>query len=77
VLSQFASESSPEAMAALRAVAAGTPVHTYFRPRAAIRGFFAGFELLAPGLTWVEDWRPDSIAAPTQLKIAGAVGRKP
>ncbi len=77
VLSQFASESSPEAMAELRAVAAGTPVQTYFRPLPAIRAFFAGFELLEPGLTWVEDWRPDSIALPTRLKIAGAVGRKP
>ncbi len=77
VLSQFASESSPEAMAELRAVAAGTPVQTYFRPRPAIRAFFAGFELLEPSLTWVEDWRPDSVAAPTRLKIAGAVGRRP
>jgi len=77
VLSQFASESNPEAMAELRAVAAGTPVQTYFRPRAAIQAFFAGFELLEPGLTWVEEWRPDSIAAPTRLRIAGAVGRKP
>jgi S-adenosyl methyltransferase len=77
VLSQFASESSPAAMAGLRAVAAGTPVQTYFRPQPAIHAFFAGFELLEPGLTWVEDWRPDSIAAPTRLKIAGAVGRKP
>jgi hypothetical protein len=77
VLSQFASESDPAAMAELRGVAAGTPVQTYFRPRAAIQAFFAGFELLAPGLTWVEDWRPDSLAAPTRLKIAGAVGRKP
>ena len=58
-------------------MAAGTPVHTYFRPRAAIQTFFAGFELLAPGLTWVEDWRRDGIAAPTRLKIAGGVGRKP
>jgi S-adenosyl methyltransferase len=77
VLSQFASESDPAAMAELHAVAAGTPVHTYFRPRAAIQAFFAGFELLAPGLTWVEDWRRDGIAAPTRLKIAGGVGRKP
>jgi hypothetical protein len=77
VLSQFASESNPEAMAGLRAVAAGTPVQTYFRPSGAIQAFFAGFDLLEPGLTWVEDWRPDSIAAPTRLKIAGAVGRKP
>jgi S-adenosyl methyltransferase len=76
VLSQFASESDPEAMAALRAVAEGTPVETYFRSRAEIRRFFDGFELLEPGLASVQDWRPDSIAARTRLKITGGVARK-
>ena len=75
-LSQFAADSDPEAMAELRAVAAGTAVETYFRPRDAILRFFDGFELVPPGLTDVERWRQDG-AAPTRLKIAGAVGRKP
>jgi hypothetical protein len=74
-LSQFAGDSDPEAMAALRAVAAGTAVETYFRPRDQIGRFFDGFELVPPGLTDVERWRQDG-AAPTRLKIAGAVGRK-
>jgi hypothetical protein len=30
-----------------------------------------------PGLTSVQEWQPDTISAPTRLKIAGAVGRKP
>jgi hypothetical protein len=77
VLSQFASESDPEAMAALRAVAAGTPVETYFRSRDQIRRFFDGFDLLEPGLVGVQDWRPDTIAARTRLKITGGVARKP
>jgi S-adenosyl methyltransferase len=77
VLSQFASESNQEAMAELRAVAAGTPVETYFRSQNQILHFFDGFELLEPGLTSVQEWRQDSIAAPTRLKISGAVGRKP
>jgi hypothetical protein len=38
--------------------------------------FFDGFELLAPGLTDVQGWRQDS-GAPTRLRIAGGVGRKP
>jgi len=75
-LSQFASDSDAEAMAELRAVAAGTAVETYFRPRDAILRFFDGFELVPPGLTDVERWRQEG-AAPTRLKIAGAVGRKP
>ena len=77
VLSQFASDSDPEAMAGLRAVAAGTPVETYFRPRDQILRFFDGFELLEPGLTEVQEWRKDTLTAPTRLTIAGAVGRKP
>jgi S-adenosyl methyltransferase len=77
VLSQFASESDPEAMAGLRAAAAGTPVETYFRPSDQIRSFFNGFTLLEPGLVPVQDWRHDSITAPTRLKIVGGVGQKP
>jgi hypothetical protein len=76
VLSQFASDSDPAAMAELRAVAAGTPVETYFRPRRQILGFFSGLQLLEPGLTDVQEWRQD-LTAPTRLKIAGAVGKKP
>jgi SAM-dependent methyltransferase len=77
VLSQFSSESDQQAIAALRAVAAGTPVETYFRSQDQILRFFDGFELVEPGLTSVQEWRPDTISAPTRLKIAGAVGRKP
>jgi SAM-dependent methyltransferase len=77
VLSQFSSESDQQAMAALRAVAAGTPVETYFRSQAEILRFFDGFELVEPGLTSVREWRQDTISEPTRLKIAGAVGRKP
>jgi hypothetical protein len=77
VLSQFASESDPEAMAGLRSVARGTPVETYFRPEDQILRYFDGFELLDPGLTAVQEWRQDKITAPTRLRIAGAVGRKP
>ena len=76
VLSQFASDSDPDATGELRAVAAGIPVETYFRPRPRIRRFFGGFELLPPGLTDVQAWRQDA-TAPTRLRIAGAVGRKP
>lgn len=77
LLSQFASDSDPEAMAELRAVAAGTPVETYFRPRSQILRFFNGLELIEPGLADVQEWRQDTATAPTRLRIAGAVGRKP
>ncbi len=77
VLSQFAAESDEAAMTELRAVAKGTPVETYFRPRPQIQGFFDGFELLEPGLTSVQEWRHNSAVAPTRLKITAGVGRKP
>jgi hypothetical protein len=64
-------------MAQLREVARNTPVETYFRPADQVLRFFDGFELLDPGLAAVQDWRQDSITAPTRLRIVGAVGRKP
>jgi hypothetical protein len=76
VLSQFASESDPAAMAGLRAVASGTPVETYFRAEDEILRFFDGFTLLEPGLTSVQEWRQDATAPVTRLRIAGGVGRK-
>jgi SAM-dependent methyltransferase len=76
VLSQFSADSDPDAMAELRAVAAGTPVETYFRPRAEIRAFFGDLELLPPGLVDVQAWRPAGPPQPTRLKIAGGVARK-
>ncbi|MEN3361059.1 MAG: hypothetical protein V7637_5041 [Mycobacteriales bacterium] len=75
-LSQFTADSDPDAMAELRAVAAGTPVETYFRSRDEIRGFFGDLEFLPPGLVNVEGWRPDTPPSPTRLKIAGGVARK-
>jgi hypothetical protein len=75
-LSQFSADSDPEAMAELRAVAAGTPVETYFRPREEIKSFFGDLELLPPGLVDVQAWRPDSTPQPTRLKIVGGVARR-
>jgi hypothetical protein len=76
-LSQFTADSDPGAMAELRAVAGGTPVETYFRPRAEIRGFFGDFEFVPPGLVDVQAWRPDGPPQqPTRLKIAGGVAGK-
>jgi hypothetical protein len=77
VLSQFAAHSDPAAIAALRSIADGTPVETYFRARAEIERFFAGFDLLPPGVVDVEQWRPDADTPSTRLQISGGVGRKP
>jgi hypothetical protein len=44
-----------------------------------VRRFFAGFELVEPGLVEVTSWRPDEAEAPDAVKVwvLGAVGRKP
>ena len=76
VLSQFAAHSDPEAMAALRSIANGTAVETYFRSREEIGRFFAGFELLPPGVVDVERWRPEAETPETRLKISGGVALK-
>jgi hypothetical protein len=76
VLSQFAAHSDPAAIAALRSIADGTAVETYFRTREEIEQLFAGFELLPPGVVDVEQWRPDTEAPSTRLKISGGVGHK-
>jgi SAM-dependent methyltransferase len=44
------------------------------RPPAALDGFFAGFDLIAPGLVPVERWRPDPAADPTANLLADAAG---
>lgn len=47
------------------------------RPREVVAGFFAGLEVLAPGVVKVTEWRPESeteAAGPTSLW--GGVGRK-
>lgn len=43
------------------------------RPPAALDGFFAGFELVAPGLVPVERWRPDPSADPVSGPLSGPV----
>jgi SAM-dependent methyltransferase len=41
------------------------------RPPAAVAGFFAGFELVAPGLVPVERWRPDPATDPIAGPVSG------
>lgn len=51
----------------------------HIRPLAQVRRFFDGFELVAPGLTWITEWRPEPGTAPTGRRhsMRGGVGRKP
>jgi len=47
------------------------------RSAAGIRDFFAGLELVEPGLVDVSQWRPDTRARAAKIRILAGVGRKP
>ena len=48
-----------------------------FRSRAEIAGFFAGLELVPPGIGDVAAWHAGVPAAPGRVIVVGGVGRKP
>jgi len=75
-ISQFSSDSRPEATAELEAVYADTPWPKTLRSPDEILRFFDGFELVPPGLADMDQWVPDADVPPTALKIPGGVGRK-
>ena len=48
-----------------------------FRPRDQVARFFAGTDLIEPGLVMVEEWRPEPGIVPEgKSAMWGAVGRK-
>jgi hypothetical protein len=47
------------------------------RSAADIAEFFAGLDLVEPGLVDVADWRPDEPAEPARIRLLAGVGRKP
>ncbi|WP_308190454.1 SAM-dependent methyltransferase [Pseudonocardia sp. TRM90224] len=52
----------------------------WFRSWTEQESYFEGLELVEPGLTYANDWRPDSSTtknSPWHTYLAGAVGRKP
>jgi hypothetical protein len=51
----------------------------HVRSLAGIRRFFDGFDLLEPGVVWINEWRtgPDFRSAGQPRSLRGGVGRKP
>ncbi|HEY6792333.1 MAG TPA: SAM-dependent methyltransferase [Trebonia sp.] len=57
-----------------------TASSSWNHPREVIRGFFAGTDLLAPGLADAGDWlpgAPESAMAPKSVRVIAGVGIKP
>jgi SAM-dependent methyltransferase len=72
ILSHLASDAFPEQMARAEQVYEGASARLGARPRAEIRRFFDGFELLPPGLTGPRAWLGDT--DPDGEQFAGLVG---
>ena len=68
---------SRDAVEGVEAVYRKTPTPIFFRRHDEIARFFDGFELVAPGLVVIDEWRPDPddpAPAPTRW-LYGGVGR--
>jgi hypothetical protein len=75
----FSAEGMPEAAARFRQA---LNVPWAVRSRDEIAAFFAGLEMVEPGLVRIDDWRPDGTAPPPDpggrpVPIYGGVGWKP
>ena len=79
------SDLRPEVTARLAALYQDTkavvgPRRANLRTRAQIEPYFAGLDLVEPGLVYLPDWRPDPAAepsAPGTVWAIGGVARKP
>jgi trans-aconitate methyltransferase len=51
----------------------------HVRSRAEVQRFFDGFEMIKPGLVWINEWRPDPgiPSAGQPRSLLGGVGRQP
>jgi SAM-dependent methyltransferase len=79
VLSQSTPDFDPEAMAALAAASEQGGIANVPRSLADTEPFFAGLELVEPGLVPMATWRPDPGAGqdPRSVYAYGGVARKP
>jgi SAM-dependent methyltransferase len=81
VLSHGTADTRPEEFAELSERYRSTSTPVTARPRRQVEEFFAGFELVDPGLVFVQQWRPDWLGEvedrPDWSSVYGGVGRKP
>lgn len=74
-------DTDPDERAAIEDVYSSATAPAHFRTREQIEQFFIGYELVAPGLVRVPDWRPETPSASEQEQVGrnwfyAAVGRK-
>ncbi|GAB4585919.1 SAM-dependent methyltransferase [Nocardia sp. IFM 10818] len=76
VATHSGSESNPELLRHISAATSQTAHPIVFRPAEQVAAFFAGFELIDPGVATIQEWLDPSLPA-TGLVTHGAVGIKP
>jgi SAM-dependent methyltransferase len=80
VIGHFTDDSQPNVVGEVERLARQTTTPVTPRTRAQVERFFAGFDLVDPGLVWVPQWRPDSPGdVPDRPELATnyvGVGRK-
>jgi hypothetical protein len=80
-ISHGTADSRTEEVGKLQAISRRLPTPLTLRSYEQIRAFFAGFELVDPGLVWVPQWHPDPDdepnVQPERSANYGGVGRKP
>jgi SAM-dependent methyltransferase len=81
VISHGTAESRPEQAAQLARLYRSSADQATYRSRDRVRELFDGWDLVDPGVVWVQDWHPDwtddSRLDPSTNSWAAAVGRKP
>jgi O-methyltransferase involved in polyketide biosynthesis len=78
-VSHATAEAHPQRVGKIATVYTQATAHLYPRSQAAVRRFFAGFELLEPGVVYVPRWRPDQpppeAPDPTSTNMLAGVAR--
>jgi hypothetical protein len=72
-------DSRPDEVEKIRQLTDRTTTPLTMRSRAQVERFFAGLELVEPGLVWAPQWRPDypdEVEAPERASNYAGVGRK-
>lgn len=80
VIAHGTADSRPTEAARLREVSRHTPTPMTHRSRDQVARFFAGFDLVDPGLVWAPEWRPDTgddVEHPERSSNYVGVARKP
>jgi hypothetical protein len=78
-ISHFTADSRPAEVNAATRMSQQTTTPIMRRTRAQVEGFFAGLDMVEPGLVWAPQWRPDypdEVDEPRRSSLYAGVGRK-